>query len=272
MAGGHGQVRAIGHRGQQQRGLRLLGQGGEPGGDDGAQSVSRRQRLGGPSPAGSGIVGDHLRQLDQRHGITPGLSQHLRPASPARRARLPVQQAAGVCHGQRPKMQLRESPVKSGRRSLPPGAHEQHHPLGVQAAAGEGQRLQRAAVQPVSVIGDHEHRRPFRKIRQQGQDSHPGEQRVGNNGVRGKAESAQQSLCLPARKAGGAGQHRPQELMQPGVHEFRLRFPAGDPQDPHARRPGPSGGVRKEDGLAHARVAGDQQDPACPWDRLHQPT
>ena len=36
VAGGRGQVRAVGHRGQQQRGLRLLGQGGEPGGDDGA--------------------------------------------------------------------------------------------------------------------------------------------------------------------------------------------------------------------------------------------
>jgi hypothetical protein len=36
VAGCRAQVRAVGHRGQQQCGLRLLWQGGEPGGDDGA--------------------------------------------------------------------------------------------------------------------------------------------------------------------------------------------------------------------------------------------
>ena len=60
--------------------------------------------------------------------------------------------------------------------------------------------------------------------------------------------------------------------MQPREREFRLRFPAGDRQDPHARRPGPSGCVRQEHGLAHARLAGDEQDLACPRDRLHEPT
>jgi hypothetical protein len=258
VAGGRGQVRAIGHRGQQQCGLRLLGQGGEPGGDNGAQPFSRRQRLGGPPPAGSGIVGDHLRQLDQRHGITAGLSEHLRPVSPARRARLPVQQAASVCRGQRPKMQFGETSVKAGGRGRSPGAHKQHDPLGVEAAAGETQGVKRAAVEPLSVVGDHEHRGTFRKIRQQGEYGDPGEQWVGNDGVRSKAKSAQQGLCLPARKVGGTGQHRPQELMQPGEREFRFGFPAGDPQYPRARRPSPSGCVLKEDGLAHARLAGDQ--------------
>ena len=94
---GRAQVRAIGHGCQQQRGLGVLGQGGEPGGDDGGQSVGQGQRLGGPVAAGRGIVGDNLGQLDQRHGITLGLGEHLRPGPPARRSRLPVQQAAGVC-------------------------------------------------------------------------------------------------------------------------------------------------------------------------------
>ncbi len=239
VAGGCAQVRAVGHGGQQQRGLRLLGQGGEPGGEDGAQPVSQGQRLGGPPPAGGGIVGDHLGQLDQRHGITGRLGEHLRPGPPAGRARLPVQQAAGVCRGQRLQMQLREAAVKAGGRGLPPGAHQQHDPLGVQAAAGEGQRVQRAAVQPVGVVGDHQDRGPFGQIRQQGQDGDPGQQRVGSNGVRSKAERPQQGLGLPAGKAGSAGQHRPQELMQPGERESGLRFPAGDRQHPHARRPGP---------------------------------
>ena len=94
---GCAQVRAVGHRGQQQRGLRLAGQGGEPGGQDGAQPVSQGQRLGGPPPAGGRILCDHLGQLDQRHGITGSLGEHLQPRLPAGRAGLPVQQEAGVC-------------------------------------------------------------------------------------------------------------------------------------------------------------------------------
>src|SRR3989442_1148621 len=52
VAGGRARVRAVGHRGQQQRGLYWLGQGGEPGGEDGGQPVSQGQRLGGPPPTG----------------------------------------------------------------------------------------------------------------------------------------------------------------------------------------------------------------------------
>ena len=99
----------------------------------------------------------------------------------------------------------------------------------------------------------------------------PGQQRVGSTGVRRKAERPQQGLGLPAGKAGGAGQHRPQQLMQPGEREPGLRFPAGDRQHPHARRPGPAGGVRQQHGLAHPRLAGDEQDLACLRDRIHQP-
>ena len=203
-AGCCAQVQAVGHRGQQQRGLRLLGQGGEPGGQDGGQPVRQGQRLGGPAAAGRGIVGDHLGQLDQRHRVTGRLGEHLRPGPPARRARLPVQQAAGVGRGQRPKMQFGKTAVQAGGRGLPAGAHQQHDPLGVQAAAGEGQRVQRAAIQPVGVIGDHQDRGPFGQIRQQGQHGHPGQQRVRRTGVRRKAERPQQSLGLPGGQAAAA--------------------------------------------------------------------
>jgi hypothetical protein len=124
----------------------------------------------------------------------------------------------------------------------------------------------------VGVVGDHQDRGTFRKVRQQGEHGDPGEERVRSTGVRGEAERAQQGLCLPARKTGGTGQHRPQELMQPGEREFRLRFPAGDRQDPHARRPGPSGCVGKEHGLAHAGLADDEQDLTGMRNRLHEPT
>jgi hypothetical protein len=58
----------------QQSGSRPLAQGGEPGCDDGAQSVSQGQRLRGPPPASSGIVRDHLGQVDQRYGISGSLA------------------------------------------------------------------------------------------------------------------------------------------------------------------------------------------------------
>ena len=92
----------------------------------------------------------------------------------------------------------------------------------------------------------------------------------GATGVRSKAERPQQGLGLPAGQAGGAGQHRPQQLMQPGEREPGLRFPAGDRQHPHARRPGPFGGVGQQHGLAHPRFTGDQQHLAGRRDRIYQ--
>ena len=98
-AGCRTQVRAVGYRGQPQRGLRRGGQGAEPGDDDSAQPVSQRQRLGGPPSARGGVCGNDLGQLDQRHRITRCLSEHLRPGPPVGRVRLPVQQATGRSGG-----------------------------------------------------------------------------------------------------------------------------------------------------------------------------
>jgi len=169
-------------------------------------------------------------------------------------------------------MQLRESPVKAGRRDLAPGAQKHHDPLGVETAAGEGQGVKRTAVEPLGVVGYHQNRGTFRKIRQQGEYSDRGEERVGSNGVRSQTERTQQGLGLPARQAGGTGQHWPQELMQPGEGEFGLRFPAGDRQYPRAHRPGLPGCVGQQQSLAHASLARDEQDLACLRDRLHQRT
>ena len=268
--GGRAQVRAVGHGRQHQCRSRPLGQGGEPGCDDGPQPVGQGQRLGDPPAAGGGIVRDHPRQLDQRHRITDGLAEHLRPHVSARRARLLVQQAAGVRGGERLKPQLRESPVEARGRSLSPGADKHHQPLRVKAAAGERQRLQRAAVEPVSVVDDQEHRGTLGKIRQQGQQANPGQERVGGSRVGVKTEGPKQRPCLPAGKARDAGQHRPQELMQPGEREPRLRLPAGDRQHPRSRRPGPLGRVCQQRGLAHAGLTDHQQHLAHWRGRINQ--
>jgi hypothetical protein len=58
--------------------------------------------------------------------------------------------------------------------------------------------------------------------------------------------------------------------MQAGEREPGLRFPARDRQHPHARQPGPVGGVGQQHGLAHAGLAEDEQDLARPRDRVYQ--
>jgi hypothetical protein len=194
----------------------------------------------------------------------PGLSSAARSIASAAAARCQARRSGWSC---RPSASWRCAAARCAK-----GPHKQHDPLGVQAAAGEGQGVKRAAVEPLGVVGDHEHRGTFRKIRQQGEHGDPGQQRVRSNRVRSKAERPQQGLRLPAGKAGGSRQHRPQELMQPGERELRLRFPPGDRQHPHARRPRPPGCVRQEHGLAHARLTGNEQDLACPRDRLHEAT
>ena len=112
-------------------------------------------------------------------------------------------------------MQLRETPVKAGGRGLPAGADQQRDPLGVQAAADEGQRLERTAVDPMGVIGEHRGAGSAGKVRQQGQDGHPGQQRVRCAGVRRQAKRPHEGLGLQAGEGGGGGQDRPQERCSP---------------------------------------------------------
>ena len=178
----------------------------------------------------AGSSGTTLASSISAMRITPGLSQHLRPAF-ARAAGEAARPAGGwrLATDSGPRCSSGNPRSNPERRSLPPGPTRRHHPLGVSGGGSlyEGQRLQPShAVQPVSVIGDHEHRRLFRKIRQQGQDSHPGEQRVGNN-----VRSAARPRALPAEPVPawpGLGQRTAPAAgadAQPGVHEFRLRIP-----------------------------------------------
>ena len=58
-------------------------------------------------------------------------------------------------------MEFREAPVKTEGGGLVTGTHQHRDRLGVQSAGGESQGIQRAAVQPVRVVGDHQDRGPF---------------------------------------------------------------------------------------------------------------
>ena len=205
-----GQVRAVGGRGEQQRGSRRGGQGGVPGGHDGGQPTGQRERLGRPAAPGARVGSDHLRQLDQRQRVPGRLGEHLFAGAAARRARLPVEEQAGVRQAQRRQQQPREIPLETSRRHVPARAGQQHEPLRFQAAGGEGERVKRGTVQPLRIVGGHQQRRVVRQPGKQGEHGDSGQQRVGRHGIFGKRESTAQRPGLPGRQAGHAVQHRAQ--------------------------------------------------------------
>ena len=264
------QIGAVGHRGHQQRRPRRCWQRVEPGGDGRRQPVAGRQRLGRPSAAGGGIFCDDPRQLDQRHGISGCLGDHQTSGPASGRAGLLVEQRARVRRRQRPEPQLGDTLVKAGRRRVALRAEQQDDPVSVQPGADEGQHVKGAAVDPVGVIDDRQHRSGFRHVGQQGKRGYPGHQPVGGGGLRGQAERSEQRLRLVLRKARRGVEHRAQELMKAREGEARLRLPAGGRQHLHASGPGPLGRVRQQRGLAHARIAEHHQHPAVPAGRIHE--
>ena len=129
-------------------------------------------------------------------------------------------------------------------------------------------RARSAGIRVLSVTGrESESRLAFAGLHQLLRPVLPG---VANLPAR-QAHALTGVLGLTAGKPGRGPQDRPQELMQPGEREFGLRFPASNGQYPHARQPGPVGGIRQEYGLAHARLTGDDQDPAGLRAWVHQP-
>ena len=185
---GHGRrrhVRAVGDGGQQQRLPCRRGEGAIQGGDDGGEPVGGRQRLGGPAPPGGRVGRDDPGQLDQRHRVAGRLGEHLRPGPAARRVRLGIQQPPGVLDAQRLQPQFREIPLEPRGRDVPARAQQQHERFGFQAPGGEGERVERTAVQPLGVVGDQQQRAVLRQVGEQGEHGEPGQQGIGRHRLRG---------------------------------------------------------------------------------------
>jgi hypothetical protein len=82
----------------------------------------------------------------------------LAPGAAARPPGLLVEQPAGLRWWQGLQVQFGQASVKARRRSAPAYAQEQHDWLGVQAVAGEGERVQRAAIQPLRIVDQDKNR------------------------------------------------------------------------------------------------------------------
>ena len=121
-----GQVRAVGGRGEQQRGPRRPGRAAYravmiavscPASGSGSAAQQR------PASGSAAII---FASSISASGLPGRLGKHLFAGPATRRARLRVKEPAGVRQAQRWQQQLREVPLKTSRRHVPAGADQQH--------------------------------------------------------------------------------------------------------------------------------------------------
>ena len=137
---------------------------------------------------------------------------------------------------------------------------QQHrHRLAVQAPGGEAERLGRGAVQPLRVLHQHQQGLLLGEVGQQSERSQADQEAV-----------LDRLLAQPEGPAHGRGLGRGQAVQaaEPLAHHLmqRREGQVGLPLDPdgaqHPHALGPLGGVAQEGGLAHARLAPQDQGPA----------
>jgi len=175
-----------------------------------------------------------------------------------------VQQGGRRSRVQRAEPQLRQ-PDPSQRVVLQlgfAGGAYQPDRVRAQPAAHKRQHLARGRIQPVHVLGDNQDRRPPGCGRQQLQDRQPHERHRRSHAA-AHPQGGQQRIALAAEQPAGSGQHRVQQLVQPGKRHVRLHRDTRAGQHPHPA-PGraPDGQLRQRR-LPHARIAEHQQRPAA---------
>ena len=215
VAGSDAQVRSVGYGGQQQRGARLLGQVGEPGGDHGApagQSAAAARAAHRLLTAGSSAIHawparsapSDFRPPAREPAVLPSREEG-EAARPAGGWRLPLTAARDPAPGS-----LGQSRTAVPGRGRLPEVRPARRPGGCRrrpaspASCGSSQWASSAT----TTTGDCSDRSESSVV-----DGHPSEQRIGSNRIRSQAQRPHQGLGLPAGKTGGTGQHRPQELM-----------------------------------------------------------
>ncbi len=122
--------------------------------------------------------------------------------------------ASGVLSGSSSSSGKSRSNAGGGRFPRAPSRSDQRFCF--QAPGGEGERVERAAVQPLRVVGDHQQRAVLRQAGQQGEHGDPGQQGIGRHRVRGQRERSQQRLRLAIRQVRHPVEHRAQQLVQAG--------------------------------------------------------
>ena len=205
-----------------------------------ARDLAQRERV-----AGRG--GDQL--VDHRRREAVGLGGQQRP-----RARL-------VEAGERQPVEPELGRLHALAVAQP---EQQHDALGVEPAGGEQQRLARRLVQPLQVVGDGQHRLALGRRGEQAEHA-GGDREAVHHRRRLQRQRAADRLRLHGRDLGAQVEQRREQLRQRGERQLRLRLDPARPQDAHAV--GLVGGVAQQRGLAHARLAVDEQRGAAPLPR-----
>jgi hypothetical protein len=133
-----------------------------------------------------------------------------------------VQQPARAGVAQRLQGQLRKTAVKTRGRHAAAHGDQQRDRLRVQPPGGEGERGERAVIQPLGVIGHDERRPVVRDGAQQGEHGHADQQRVGRDRFVRQGERAEQRLGLPLGQLGDAAEDRAQQLVEAGEGQVPL--------------------------------------------------
>ncbi len=120
------------------------------------------------------------------------------------------------------------------------------------------QRLPRGGVHPVQILADDEQRMPSRRVREQGERSHPGEEGRRRLTVP-HAEGDIERVALRLRQLGNAVAQGAQQQVQTGEGRRGLVRSPGGAQHPHSLLAGATLELVDERGLADAGVALDEQ-------------
>ena len=153
-----------------------------------------------------------------------------------------------------------------GRRS-----HREYdrHRLGQQPSRGEGQDLDRGAVQPLRVV-DHAQQGLFlRNFGQKTERGQPDQETIRGIAER-ETERDAQRVSLRPRESVEPREHRREELVKPGEWQFHLRLDSGDLND--LETAGLTHRMPQQSRLPDARLAAYDEHPALPpSDVLEQP-
>ena len=247
----------LGRRGKEQR-LGRLRQATDPLDEDPLDAGADRQRVGKRSPPGELVGVQRRRQLEQGQRVALGdLDQARTNIRRESDWELLGEQCAGSVGVQPVEAKLVEPGRREHMEVVVAGGHQQHDPLGLETPGREGERIGRRLVQPLRVVHQADQRPLLGHLREQAQRRHADQEAVGALGS-GHPEGALQGGRLRTWKPFDMVEHGPDELMQGGERQLRLRLDAGPPQHPHLLR-GTIGGVGEQRRLAHTDLAANDQ-------------
>ena len=247
----------VGHGGRQQGPAGGLRQGVEPAADRPLEPCADRDLAADRARAEPRRLGGRLDERERvasRRRVQPcrGVLRH-RPRR-VRREQLPRRARGQAGEGQRVEL------GRLDRRRLPrpQGEHDRDR-VGEQSPGREHERRGRRAVEPVDVVGQHDHRALLRERGQQAERAGAHELRLRGGGRR-EAERGVEGAGLRRGQPPELTERRPQQLGQAGERDLDLGLHPAHAQ--HGRVPGDLRRVLEQRALADPRLAAHHEHAA----------